>query len=114
MDKATKLSSISVATNTTLLDLIYPVGAIYWSANSTSPATLFGGTWSQITDTFILAAGSTYIAGNTGGAASYSLTENNIPSHTHSFTPSGTVASHNHSFTPAGSVSEHTHSFSGS
>lgn len=28
----------------------YPVGSIYISANSTSPATLFGGTWTPITD----------------------------------------------------------------
>ena len=28
----------------------YPVGAIYASANSTSPASLFGGSWTQITD----------------------------------------------------------------
>lgn len=31
--------------------------------------------------------------------------------HSHSFTPSGSVASHNHSFTPEGTVSEHSHSF---
>ena len=28
-----------------VVDLIYPVGAVYISVNSTSPATLFGGTW---------------------------------------------------------------------
>ena len=28
-----------------LIDLIYPVGSIYMSVNSTSPADLFGGTW---------------------------------------------------------------------
>ena len=32
-----------------LLDLVYPVGSIYLSVNSTSPSTLFGGTWEQIT-----------------------------------------------------------------
>ena len=26
-------------------ETIYPIGSIYMSANSTSPATLFGGTW---------------------------------------------------------------------
>ena len=104
MDKATKLSSISVATNTTLLDLIYPVGAIYWSSDSTSPETLFGGTWSQITDTFILAAGTTYTAGSTGGAATVSLVKNNIPSHNHYYTPGGTIGDHSHYYTPDGSV----------
>lgn len=31
-----------------LLDLIYPVGSVYISTNDTSPASIFGGTWSQI------------------------------------------------------------------
>ena len=34
-----------------------------------------------------------------------------MPSHSHSFTPSGTVGSHSHSFTPSGTVGSHTHSF---
>ena len=63
---------------------IYPVGSIYMSVNSTSPATLFGfGTWEQLKDRFLLGAGSTYTAGNTGGEASHKLTVNEIPSHGH-------------------------------
>ena len=65
---------------TTIADLVYPVGSIYMSVNSTSPATLFGGTWTQIQDTFLLAAGSTYAAGATGGEATHTLTENEMPS----------------------------------
>lgn len=71
-------------------DFIYPIGSIYMSVNSTSPATIFGGTWEQIQDTFLLAAGSTYAAGTTGGAATHAhttgdctLTVNQIPSHRH-------------------------------
>lgn len=56
---------------TYFLDLHYPIGSIYLSVNSTSPATLFGGTWEQIQDKFLLAAGSTYIAGSTGGEAEH-------------------------------------------
>lgn len=52
-----------------LLDSIYPVGCLYWSSDSTDPGTLFGGTWSPITDKFVLAAGSTYSVGDTGGSA---------------------------------------------
>ena len=62
---------------------IYPIGAIYMSASSTSPASLFGGTWEQIQDKFLLAAGSSYAAGNTGGEAAHTLTELEIPRHTH-------------------------------
>lgn len=47
-----------------LLNLIYPIGSIYMSMNSTSPATLFGGTWSQIGDGYYLRASSSG-AGNT-------------------------------------------------
>lgn len=62
---------------------IYPIGSIYMSVNSTNPSTLFGGTWVRLQDTFLLAAGSTYQAGSTGGEASHTLTETEIPSHTH-------------------------------
>ena len=65
------------------IDLIYPVGSIYMSVNSTSPATLFGGTWSQIEDTFLLAAGQTYSAGATGGEAAHTLTTDEMPAHSH-------------------------------
>lgn len=61
----------------------YPVGSIYMSINSTSPATLFGGTWEQLKDRFLLAAGDTYSAGATGGEASHQLTVNEMPSHNH-------------------------------
>ena len=45
----------------------YPVGALYWSSDPTSPASLFGGTWTQIKDRFVLAAGSSYSNGAAGG-----------------------------------------------
>lgn len=62
---------------------IYPVGSIYISTVSTSPSTLFGGTWERIKDTFLLAAGSTYAAGATGGEATHTLTVDEMPSHQH-------------------------------
>ena len=62
---------------------IYPVGSIYISANSTSPANLFGGTWEQIKDRFLLAAGDVYTAGSTGGEAQHTLTVSEMPSHNH-------------------------------
>lgn len=63
---------------------IYPIGSIYISVSSTfNPATAFGGTWERIEDTFLLAAGSTYAGGSTGGSATVTLTEEQMPSHTH-------------------------------
>ena len=53
--------------NIGIVDLIYPVGSIYMSINSVSPETLFGGTWEQIKDTFLLSAGDTYEGGTSGG-----------------------------------------------
>ena len=67
--------------------LVYPVGAIYMSTVETNPSTLFGfGTWERIQDTFLLAAGSTYSAGSTGGEATHTLTEDEIPAHRHKIT----------------------------
>lgn len=65
------------------LNLIYPVGSIYMSVNNSNPGNLFGGTWEQIKDRFLLAAGTSYNAGTTGGEASHKLTVAEIPSHTH-------------------------------
>ena len=76
-----------------LLNLVYPVGSIYWSSNDTDPGTLFGGTWQQIKDMFVLAAGDSYSVNSTGGEKTHTLTIDEMPSHGHSFTPSGTVTS---------------------
>jgi hypothetical protein len=65
------------------LDKIYPVGAIYLSVDSTSPAALFGGTWERIKDRFLLAAGDTYAAESTGGEAKHKLTIDEMPYHEH-------------------------------
>ena len=77
--------------NTAICNLIYPVGSIYMSVNSTSPSTLFGGTWTQLKDRFLLGAGDTYSNGSTGGSAT-------LQSHTHTIPSlSGTAASTTHS-----------------
>ncbi len=66
-----------------IIDMIYPVGSVYISVSNVSPATLFGGSWEQLKDRFLLGAGDTYTAGATGGEATHALTQNEMPSHTH-------------------------------
>lgn len=96
-DKLTPGNNISIVNNVisatggsgggvSLLD-VYPVGAIYISVSSTNPSTLFGGTWEQIQDKFLLSAGDTYSAGSTGGSAEVTLTEAQMPAHTHTPKP---------------------------
>lgn len=80
---------------TNLFEKIYPVGSVYMSFVSTNPQTLFGvGTWSQIKDTFLLATGDTYAMADESsevkttaiaGEATHTLTESEMPAHTHSF-----------------------------
>ena len=77
------LADIGAATVSAMLDKAYPVGSIYMSVNSTNPQNLFGGTWVQIKDRFLLAAGTTYKAGATGGEAAHTLTVDEIPNHQH-------------------------------
>lgn len=66
-----------------LMLTLYPVGAIYTSTVATSPASLFGGTWEQLKDRFLLGAGDSYAAGSTGGEATHTLTVNEMPNHNH-------------------------------
>lgn len=88
----------------------YPVGSIYMSVNSTSPSTLFGGTWEEIAGGRVLIGQNTaYPAGSTGGEATHKLTTKEMPSHSHSgSTDSAGSHSHSGSTTSAGS---HSHSF---
>jgi len=79
-----------------MFNLIYPIGSVYISVNSTSPATLFGGTWVQMKDRFLLGAGDTYANGATGGSktknfshthttGNCTLTVDQIPAHSHAY-----------------------------
>lgn len=84
---------------------IYPVGAVYISVNSTSPASLFGGVWERLKDTFLLANGDTYAADTTGGSATKTITVNNMPAHNHTVNSSG---AHTHSATTS-TTGNHSH-----
>lgn len=66
---------------TALLNLIYPVGSIYLSAANVSPEAFIGGTWQPVEDVFLLAAGSLYPAGSTGGEAAHTLSQEEMPNY---------------------------------
>lgn len=63
----------------TLMDWIYPVGAIYLSAAATDPAILFGGVWQAIQDRVLLAGGNEDSETDVGEENRDSLTEAEAP-----------------------------------
>ena len=82
---AGKLNALAneITSTTNLLPYVYPVGAIYWSSRDTSPASLFGGTWTRIQSRFILGASSKYPVNSTGGEEKHTLSVSEMPSHNH-------------------------------
>lgn len=103
------------ALQASLWQIIYPVGSIYMSADSTNPGSIFGGTW--------VAWGSGRVpvgvdtndtdfntVEKTGGAKTVTLTSSNMPAHTHTYnkanTPTGSTA-----ITTA-QMPSHTHTYS--
>lgn len=74
-----------------------PVGFVWKSASSVSPASFFfGTTWSQLKDRAIIGAGGSYSNGATGGSSTVTLSTGNLPSHSHSGSTSS-AGSHTHS-----------------
>lgn len=65
--------------STSILDLIYPIGAIAIGAKPSI------GTWEQIQGKFLWASNTARPAGSTGGAENVTLTVSQIPSHSHNF-----------------------------
>ena len=57
-------ADLMTALNQMFLDKCYPVGAIFLSAASTSPATIIGGTWERIENKALVALGDTPAAGD--------------------------------------------------
>lgn len=43
-----------------LLDIVYPIGSMYFSVTDVSPANSVGGTWEQIKDAVLAASGDSY------------------------------------------------------
>ena len=78
-----------------LLDLIYPIGSIYMEKDTASHSvcpiqTTLGGTWTRIENKFLYASENGQGLGTTGGEETHSLTQTEMPRHTH------TQTAHNH------------------
>lgn len=59
-----------------LLDILYPIGSLYFSTIDESPAKVIGGTWTKINDDALIGAGNGY-----GG--SRAITSSYMPTHSH-------------------------------
>ena len=94
------------APTSAILESVYPVGSIYISTVSTSPATLFGfGTWEQLpNDVYLKSMGSSGLPLDVSGSNTHTITEAELPAHQHTHTPVGTINS-----TFNGIASAHTH-----
>ena len=66
-----------------ILDLMHPVNSLFISKNNTSPASLFGGTWEQLSaDAYFKIVTSN--GGNLGGtSSSHKIPIGSMPSHVH-------------------------------
>lgn len=95
-------SGYVTVTMNSLINDIYPVGSIYMSYKSTSPATLFGGTWEQLKNHFLFATnatsgdkgGSGNGTGTSSGSTKLTAAQSGLPSHQHALqnaNPGGTT-----------------------
>ena len=96
---------------------MYPVGSIYISTKLSSPtavASAIGGTWEAFGNGKVLRS-STEKSEQTGGSSTVTLTTANLPSHSHSYTPEGSITSTftGSSVTTSIQSANHTHTFSG-
>ena len=90
-----------------ILDMAHPIGSYYWSSDSTNPHDLFGGTWVQIKDKFIIAVGDNHTVGQSYGSNTKDISHTHGIGHTHGVpgvAHTHTSAAHTHT------VNGHTHS----
>lgn len=80
------------------INKLYPIGSIYMTVTNTNPSTIIGGTWDAYGQgRKIVGVGSNgttnYSYNSSGGSSTKQLAVTNLPAHTHTITPSGTVTS---------------------
>lgn len=75
---------------TEILNMVYPIGAIYMSTSSTNPSYIMGGTWQRYAQGRTIVGVSenetefSYV-GKTGGEKTHRLTTQEMPGHSHGF-----------------------------
>lgn len=76
----------------------FPVNSLFLSLGTENPATLFlGTTWQKQEGRFLLGSNSSYALGSTGGSATTTLSEANIPRHRHQVdSTTATIPEHTH------------------
>ena len=89
------IGTIRYRNGSSWVDILHPVGSFYFSTASTPPASLFGGTWVQITGAVIRGNNSL----GYGGSDTHTMTESEMPSHRHKIT-TGEWATSGSSYVP--------------
>jgi hypothetical protein len=85
-------TSIQIVDKLSIINIIYPVGSVYFSVNSINPSTIFTGTtWMQISQGRYIAG-----VGTTTGEVSNSTTTFNLSTNSGTFVHAISTASHTH------------------
>ena len=66
------VGTIKYKNGSSWIDILHPVNSFYISYASTSPANLFGGTWTQVTNAALRGATSKGYTDSRGGASTFS------------------------------------------
>lgn len=94
-----------------ITDVAHPVGSIYIRDDDVNPGILFGGEWVEIQGRLLLGRSAGHEAGTTGGSETVTLTQEQMPSHTHTGpSHTHTLTAHSHTAT-CGSAGAHQHVF---
>lgn len=93
-----KIDNSFASIRESVLSVSYPIGAIYLSVSPINPSELFGGTWEQLKDKFLIGASDNYPVSSIGGETQHKLTIAEMPTHSHGqrSSISATQSSHSH------------------